>query len=122
MDHPADPERAYGMVWGTDAHFYFFRMDNTGYFSLSRQRLGVWEPDVVPWTYSDAIRQGPGTNVIGMNVEADSMTLLINDQPVTSTPVTRMGRTGIGVAVVTYQRASATVWFDDFLYSAQRDD
>ncbi|HEC63145.1 MAG TPA: transglutaminase domain-containing protein [Candidatus Acetothermia bacterium] len=114
-DYDLDPERAYGLIWGSgDEDFYALLFDNAGHYQLARKEQGEWQPAPLPWQGHPAISQGKEQGRIGVVVEGDTVRLLANEVMLTELEVPNLGPARVGLAVCTFNRPSAQVYFDDF--------
>ncbi len=96
---------------------YFFLISGDGHYTIRRGAVDTVAP-LIPFTYSDAIRQDHGINRLRAVCVGDYLALWINDTFVAETRDDYFdeGYTGLSVAVV--KGGDADIAFDDLTVSA----
>jgi hypothetical protein len=79
----SDVEGAYGLItrYQDVSNFYYFIVDDSGYFSLGKRLAGEWV-DLMSWTASEAIVSGEELNSIGITTTGNELVAFINGQVV----------------------------------------
>jgi hypothetical protein len=75
------------LFWVRDnSNFFVLTIASNGHYKVGRYRNGAWvDPPPVPWTQSDAIKQGPNApNRVDLTLKGQSATIAINDKDVAS--------------------------------------
>lgn len=72
------------MFWTKDnANFFTFIVASNGFYMVRRQLAGAWVADTIPWTQTDAIKQGPNqANLLRVTTKGQVVTLMLNDKEV----------------------------------------
>lgn len=80
----SDPTRSSAGVafWAKDArNLYVLSIAPNGFYQVSRLIAGNWAPEVISWTPSDAIKQGPNQpNNLRVTLKGQSVAVMINDK------------------------------------------
>ena len=79
----SDVEGASGLItrYQDVSNFYYFIVDDSGYFSLGKRLAGEWV-DLMSWTASEAIVSGEELNSIGITTTGNELVAFINGQVV----------------------------------------
>jgi hypothetical protein len=94
----SDVEGAYGLIarYQDVSNFYYFIVDDAGYFTLGKRLAGEWI-DLVSWTASEVILRGAELNSLGVTLTGSELVAFINGQVVgtVSDDSFKMGSAGI---------------------------
>ncbi|MBD3307990.1 hypothetical protein GF339_16230 [candidate division KSB3 bacterium] len=73
----------YGIIWGRQdaSNYYEWVISGTGYYRYGKVQENEWQ-EMIPWTTSEQIKPGNGTNVLVVNKHDGQLTFSINDQEV----------------------------------------
>lgn len=79
----SEVEGASGLVFRYQdvSNFYYFLVDDSGYFSLGKRLAGEWVA-LIDWTYSEAILAGDEGNRLGITATGTEVVAYINGQVV----------------------------------------
>jgi hypothetical protein len=79
----SDVDGAYGLIthYQDVSNFYYFIMDDAGYFSLGKRLAGEWI-ELISWTASEVILSGEELNSLGITVSGNELVAFINSQVV----------------------------------------
>jgi len=114
-DYGVDPERAYGIVWGTrQGNQYLLHLDTTGHYKLSRKINDQWQSDPLSWRKHAAIQPGNSQNHIQVLVEGTSVKIVVNDKLLEQLAVPSLGPVRVGLFGCTYDRSDGRIYFDSF--------
>jgi hypothetical protein len=95
-------------------NFYLFSISSDGYYSLFAQIEDEWG-DIVKWNVSDVIETGDGSrNTLGLLVEGNTYTLLINDYLIATVTDDALTEGAIGMAAGSFSEAPVEVAFDNY--------
>lgn len=108
-----DVQSQYGLVfrYQDGQNFYYYGLWRNTY-SLWVQAEGTWTK-LIDWTEADALAEG-GENRLGVLAQGETITLLLNDTPLTQVIDTHFASGGVGLYVETEAEGEATVAFDNF--------
>jgi len=75
----SDVDGAYGLIFRYKdvSNFYYFMVDDNGYFVLGKRLAGEWN-DLIDWTYSDVILTGEEFNSLGIMATGNELVAFIN--------------------------------------------
>jgi hypothetical protein len=75
----SEVDGAYGLIFRYQdvSNFYYFMVDDTGYFVLGKRLGGEWV-DLIDWTYSDVILTGEEFNNLGIMATGTELVAFIN--------------------------------------------
>ena len=92
-------EGAYGIVFRLQDvnNFYYFLVDDSGYFTLGKRLEGEWIP-LLDWTVSDAILSGDAFNSLGVVINGDELVVYVNLELVGQVVDDTFANGGVGVA------------------------
>jgi hypothetical protein len=92
-------EGAYGIVFRLQDvnNFYYFLVDDSGYFTLGKRLEGEWIP-LIDWTVSDAILSGDAFNSLGVVINGDELVVYVNLELVGQVVDDTFANGGVGVA------------------------
>jgi hypothetical protein len=79
----SEVDGAYGLItrYQDVSNFYYFIMDDAGYFSLGKRLAGEWI-ELISWTASEVILSGEELNSLGITVSGNELVAFINSQVV----------------------------------------
>ena len=96
-----------------DDNFYSFSISSDGYYRLDRKLAGEWSP-LVAWTESSAINTGEGSfNMLGLLAEGAQISLLVNENLLTSLVDDTYAEGGIAPTVGSYDEGGVEIAYDD---------
>ena len=92
-------EGAYGIVFRLQDvnNFYYFLVDDSGYFTLGKRLEGEWIP-LIDWAVSDAILSGDAFNSLGVVINGDELVVYVNLELVGQVVDDTFANGGVGVA------------------------
>jgi len=75
----SEVDGAYGLIFRYQdvSNFYYFMVDDTGYFVLGKRLAGEWN-DLIDRTYSDVILTGEEFNSLGVMATGNELVAFIN--------------------------------------------
>ena len=109
------PDGEFGLVFHevNSDNFYLFAIRQAGAYSLWKHVDQEWEA-LVDWTDTDAVRTAKkATNKLGLLVEENEITLLVNDEVLTQLYDDTFGQGMIGLAAGTVDQGGLEVSFDN---------
>lgn len=113
LDGPSVEEHGVLFRFVDPQNFYFFAISETGEFSLWRLNQNEWQT-LQDWAAFPASESGNGTATrLGLLVEGEQFTLLVNDQIVLETSDDTFPTGAIGFALGTFSEEGASASFDD---------
>lgn len=96
-------------------NFYAYTISSDGYYSLSRQVAGDWEI-LVDWTETMAIdTTAGGWNHLSLLVDADEISLLVNNQVLETIQDDQSVAGSIGLLAGAYDEDGTQIGFDNFV-------
>ncbi len=82
--------------WNQTGRFYLFAAGDEGDYGIWRRDLNRWV-DVFPWTPSDAVRPGGGSNELTVVASGEEFVFLVNGAEVARISDSTLGEGGVGV-------------------------
>jgi hypothetical protein len=114
--HVAGPlNNEFGVIfrYQDDDNFYAYSISSDGYYRLDRKLTGEWS-SLITWTESGAIHTGEQSfNLMGLLVEGESITLLVNDVLLTTVVDATFADGGIGPSAGSYDEGGVEIAYDD---------
>ena len=114
--HVAGPVAVeYGTHFRSDEgdNYYYFAISATGQYNFWKREDGEWT-EIIPWTASDALKSGEGTqNRIGVLADGPEIALLANDVVLAELKDESFTAGSVGVFLRTYDEGDAVVAFDN---------
>lgn len=97
-----------------EGNYYLFAASSDGYYTIQARVDGEWD-SLVEWTESEAIEVGEGQrNTLGLLVEGDTFTLLINDNIVDSITDDDINGTALALNAAAFSEPPIDIAFDNF--------
>ncbi|MCX6047113.1 MAG: hypothetical protein NT075_18575, partial [Chloroflexi bacterium] len=109
------PDVEAGLIFGLvdEENYQLFAIKKSGQYALLKKVAGEWET-LVDWTASTAIdTREEAVNHLGVLAANSTITLMINDEALETTPDESLGTGQIGLAVGTADQPGAEVAFDN---------
>ncbi len=99
--------------------FYMFGISSDGHYWVQMSQGDDWK-DLMPWTPSDAVRQGTAVNHLRVECEGSHFSFLVNNRLLCEVDDQTYASGDIGLVAGTFDEAGVVVHFDDVRVSRLR--
>jgi cell division septation protein DedD len=116
IHHEGSLDNQFGFLFRVDeaTNYYLFAASSDGYYTLQLHQDDEWI-SILDWVESDVIETGEGSvNTLGLLVEGDSFTLLINDTVMDEVTDDRLDGIGLALNAGVFDSPPIDIGFDNF--------
>ena len=116
IHHEGALDNQFGFLFRVEeaANYYLFAASSDGYYTLQMRQDDEWI-SILDWVESDVIETGEGSvNTLGLLVEGDTFTLLINDTVMDEVTDDRLDGIGLALNAGVFDNPPVDIGFDNF--------